>query len=147
SDAIDPINAQYVARGLDQAARDGAALVLIEMNTPGGLDTPMRDITAAMLKSPVPVVVYVTPAGARAGSAGVFLLIASDVAAMAPETNVGAAHPVGEGGDNLPPDIRDKITNDAAAYMRVLATTRHHNATWAEQAVRQSVALTADEAK
>jgi len=147
SDAIDPINAQYVGRGLDQATRDGAALVLIEMNTPGGLDTPMRDITAAMLKSPVPVVVYVTPAGARAGSAGVFILMASDVAAMAPETNVGAAHPVGEGGDNLPPDIRDKITNDAAAYMRVLATTRHHNATWAEQAVRQSVALTADEAK
>ncbi len=147
--AIDPINAQYVTRGLHEAASEQAAAVLIELNTPGGLDSSMREITGAMLTSPVPIIVYVTPAGARAGSAGVFILMAADVAAMAPGTNVGAAHPVGGGpseGSNLPDDERTKVTNDAAAYMRMLATTRRHNAAWAEDAVRQSVALTADEA-
>lgn len=146
--AIDPITAQYVSRGLAEAARAGAQAVLIELNTPGGLDSAMRQITGVMLTSPVPVIVYVTPAGARAGSAGVFILMAADVAAMAPGTNVGAAHPVGLGasGSTLPDDERTKATNDAAAYMRMLATTRHHNASWAEEAVRQSVALTADEA-
>src|SRR5579883_3960 len=147
--AIDPITAGYVRRGLAAAAQERAGLVLIELDTPGGLDSSMREITGAMLTSPVPIIVYVTPAGARAGSAGVFILMAADVAAMAPGTNVGAAHPVGGGpseGSNLPDDERTKVTNDAAAYMRMLATTRRHNAAWAEDAVRQSVALTADEA-
>jgi membrane-bound serine protease (ClpP class) len=147
--AIDPVNAQYVSRGLDQAQRDRDAAVLIELNTPGGLDSSMREITGAMLASPIPIVVYVTPDGARAGSAGVFITLAADVAAMAPGTNIGAAHPVDLGGgdaSNLPNDERDKVTNDAAAYARMLATTRHHNADWADSAVRQSVALTADEA-
>jgi membrane-bound serine protease (ClpP class) len=146
NDAIDPINAQYVQRGLKQAAGDGAGIALVELNTPGGLDSAMRQITSAMLTSPVPVVVYVTPSGARAGSAGVFIVMAADVAAMAPGTNVGAAHPVDGSGDNLSSDERDKVTNDAAAYIRTLATTRHHNAEWADQAVRQSVSLSADEA-
>ncbi|HEX5416737.1 MAG TPA: nodulation protein NfeD, partial [Chloroflexota bacterium] len=137
---------QYVSRGLDKATAEGAAAVLIELDTPGGLDSSMRRITGAMLRSTVPVIVYVTPAGARAGSAGVFIMMAADVAAMAPGTNVGAAHPVADAGDNLADDERTKVTNDAAAYMRTLATTRHHNATWAEAAVRQSVSLTADEA-
>lgn len=145
-DGIDPISAQYVQRGLRAAASDGASVALIELNTPGGLDGAMRQITAAMLTSPIPVVVYVTPAGARAGSAGVFILMAADVAAMAPGTNVGAAHPVDSSGGNLSTDERQKVTNDAAAYMRTLATTRHHNAAWAEQAVRDSVSLTANEA-
>lgn len=144
--AIDPIEAQYVTRGLAQAAHDGASIVLLELNTPGGLDSAMRQITGQMLTSPVPVVVYVTPNGARAGSAGVFLMMAADVSAMAPGTNIGAAHPVGTTGD-LQGDERTKVTNDAAAYIRMLATTRRHNANWAESAVRQSVALTADEAK
>jgi membrane-bound serine protease (ClpP class) len=123
--------------------------VLIELNTPGGLDSSMREITGDMLVSPVPVIVYVTPNGARAGSAGVFITLAADVAAMAPGTNIGAAHPVGldtGGASNLPNDERDKVTNDAAAYARMLATTRNHNPTWADESVRQSVALTADEA-
>ncbi|MBX6772818.1 MAG: nodulation protein NfeD, partial [Chloroflexi bacterium] len=144
--AIDPITAGYVRRGLAAAAQERAGLVLIELDTPGGLDSAMRSITGAMLASPVPVVVYVTPAGARAGSAGVFILMAADVAAMAPGTNVGAAHPVGLGTSDLSEDERTKVTNDAAAYMRTLATARHHNATWAEEAVRSSVALTAEEA-
>jgi len=146
--AIDPMNAQYVTRALQRAAGDHAQAALVEMNTPGGLDSSMREITGAMLTSPVPIVLYVTPAGARAGSAGVFIMMAADVAAMAPGTNVGAAHPVsGDGsGTNLPNDERTKVTNDAAAYMRTLATTRDHNAVWAEEAVRQSVALAADEA-
>lgn len=147
SDAIDPMNAQYVERGLKAAASDGASMVLIELNTPGGLDSAMRRITAAMLDSPVPIVVYVSPTGARAGSAGVFILMAADVAAMAPGTNVGAAHPVNGSGSNLPSDERDKVTNDAAAYMRGLATARHHNARWAEDAVRHSVSLSAEEAR
>jgi membrane-bound serine protease (ClpP class) len=150
SGAIDPVNAQYVGRGLAEAARIGAPAVLIELNTPGGLDSSMREITGAMLASPVPVIVYVTPNGARAGSAGVFLTLAADVAAMAPGTNIGAAHPVslggGSGTSNLPDDEREKVTNDAAAYARMLATTRHHDAAWADDSVRQSVALTADEA-
>ncbi|HUX88464.1 MAG TPA: nodulation protein NfeD [Chloroflexota bacterium] len=144
--AIDPIEAQYVTRGLAQATHDGASVVLLDLNTPGGLDSAMRQITGQMLTSPVPVVVYVTPDGARAGSAGVFLMMAADVGAMAPGTNVGAAHPVGTSGD-LQGDERTKVTNDAAAYIRMLATTRQHNANWAESAVRQSVALTAEEAK
>jgi membrane-bound serine protease (ClpP class) len=147
--AIDPVNAQYVVRGLDEASRVGAQAVLIELNTPGGLDSAMRQITGAMLASPVPVIVYVTPNGARAGSAGVFIMLAADVGAMAPGTNIGAAHPVNlssTGGSNLPDDERDKVTNDAAAYARTLATARHHDATWAEDSVRQSVALSANEA-
>src|ERR1700736_6215859 len=89
--AIDPMNAQYVTRGLDQAAREGDQAVLLELDTPGGLDSAMRQITGAMIASPVPVIVYVTPSGARAGSAGAFIMFAADVAAMAPGTNVGAA--------------------------------------------------------
>lgn len=147
--AIDPINAQYVVNGLDAAARDGAQAVLIEMDTPGGLDSSMRQITGAMIASPVPVIVYVTPNGARAGSAGVFIMMAADVGAMAPGTNIGAAHPVnlGSGGvTNIPDDETVKVTNDAAAYARTLATARHHAALWAEESVRQSVALSANEA-
>jgi membrane-bound serine protease (ClpP class) len=147
--AIDPINAQYVVNGLDAASRVGAQAVLIEMDTPGGLDSSMRQITGAMIASPVPVIVYVTPNGARAGSAGVFIMMAADVGAMAPGTNIGAAHPVdlGSGGaTNVPADETVKVTNDAAAYARTLATARHHDAVWAEESVRQSVALSANEA-
>src|ERR1035437_3024563 len=147
--AIDPINAQYVVNGLDAASRVGAQAALIEMDTPGGLDSSMRQITGAMMSSSVPVIVYVTPNGARAGSAGVFIMMAADVGAMAPGTNIGAAHAVdlGSGGaTNVPADETVKVTNDAAAYARTLATARHHDAVWAEESVRQSVALSANEA-
>lgn len=144
---INPPVANYISRGLQDAASQNARLVVIKLDTPGGLDTSTREITQAILASPVPVAVYVTPAGARAASAGLFILVSANMAAMAPSTNTGAAHPVGLGGDGqADPVMVDKVTNDAAATIRALATTRGRNAEWAEQAVRESVSITADEA-
>jgi len=143
---VDPIMAQYIARALDASVDDGAVALIIEMNTPGGLDSSMRKIIAKMLASPVPVIVYVSPAGARAGSAGVFITIASNVAAMAPSTNIGSAHPVSGQGEDIQGDMNDKVTNDAAAYIRTIAEKRGRNADWAEQAVRKSVNITEKEA-
>lgn len=142
---INPLTARYLERGLQEAADRQAEAVIIRLNTPGGLETSMRAMTQAMLNSPVPVVVYVAPAGARAASAGMFITIAAHVAAMAPGTNIGAAHPVGLG-EQADPVMTEKIVNDAAALARSLAVTRERNATWAEQAVRESVSITADEA-
>src|SRR3990172_8639214 len=118
---IDTVNAQYLARVLDHARSARAAAVVIEMDTPGGTDTAMRRITQHILASPLPTIVYVSPSGARAGSAGVFIAMAADVAAMAPGTNIGAAHPVALGGGEIDKTMSEKITNDAAAYVRTLA--------------------------
>jgi membrane-bound serine protease (ClpP class) len=142
---IDPLVAQYVGQGVEIAQQDGAQCLVIQLDTPGGSDNAMRDIVQSILNSPVPVVVYVSPAGARAGSAGVFITIASDIAAMAPGTNIGAAHPVEITGE-ITGTMNDKVTNDAAAYARALAEKRGRNADWAEKAVRQSVSITANEA-
>lgn len=142
---INPLTAQYLTRGLRQGAEANAEAVVIVLNTPGGLDTSMREITQAMLNSPVPVVVYVAPPGARAGSAGMFITIAAHVAAMAPGTNIGAAHPVGLGGET-DPVMAGKLTEDAAAYARSIASVRGRNAAWAESAVRESISATAEEA-
>jgi membrane-bound serine protease (ClpP class) len=167
--AISPASADYVVRGLDKAATDGAHLVVIEMDTPGGLDTSMRDIIKAILASPVPVATYVSPKGARAASAGTYILYASHVAAMAPATNLGAATPVelapgGEPGTPRKPAPSDKpdakkpaepppgdaktrkVVHDAAAYIRGLAELRGRNVEWAERAVREAVSLPAEEA-
>ncbi len=142
---IDPQMADYVTRGIDEAEHDGTATVVIRLDTPGGLDQSMRDIIKKMAGTPLPVIVWTAPAGARAASAGTFITMASDVAAMASGTNLGAAHPVAIGAD---PSTEEgiKVTNDAAAYIRSLAETNGRNANWAELAVRQSVSLTADEA-
>jgi membrane-bound serine protease (ClpP class) len=142
---IDPITAQYVDKEIQHAGQDGAQCLVIQLDTPGGSDGAMRDIVQSILNSPVPVVVYVSPAGARAGSAGVFITIAADIAAMAPGTNIGAAHPVDVTGE-ITGTMNDKVTNDAAAYARALAERRGRNADWAEKAVRQSVSITANEA-
>ena len=142
---IDPAVAGFVKRTVKDAADAGAAALIIQLDTPGGLDTAMRDIIQAELDSPVPVVLYVSPAGARAASAGVYILLAADVAAMAPQTNLGAATPVSLTGD-MDEVMRAKVTNDAAAYIRGLASTHGRNADWAERAVRESVSLTAEEA-
>jgi membrane-bound serine protease (ClpP class) len=142
---IDPFVAQYLTRGIQLAEQDGAQCLVIQLDTPGGSDNAMRDIVQHMLSSPVPIVVYVSPPGARAGSAGVFITIAADVAAMAPGTNIGAAHPVEITGE-ITGTMNTKVTNDAAAYARALAERRGRNADWAEKAVRESVSITANEA-
>ncbi len=165
--AIGPASADYVVRGLARAERDAAQLVVFSMDTPGGLDTSMRQIVKAILASPVPLATYVAPGGARAASAGTYILYASHIAAMAPGTNLGAATPVQIGGTpGLPqprkpekdakPDgameeapqsaIGRKQVNDAAAYIRGLAQLRGRNVEWAERAVREAVSLPAEEA-
>jgi membrane-bound serine protease (ClpP class) len=143
---IAPFTAQYIQRAIETAERDGAPAVVIEMNTPGGLMGSMDDIIESIVNSRVPVIVYVAPAGARAGSAGVFLTMAAHVAAMAPMTNIGAAHPVSGSGKNIEGDLREKITNDAVARIRSLAAARGRNADWAEKAVRESVSVPAEKA-
>ena len=145
-DTIQPASQRFIERVLDDAAARGADVVVMELDTPGGLVDTTRDITSAITGSPVPVVVYVAPSGARAASAGFFILMSADVAVMAPGTNTGAAHPVGGQGENLPEDVRDKITTDAAAMVRSLAVQRGRNPEVAERAVRESISLTADEA-
>ena len=144
SGVINPLSARYVERGLEHARSSGARAVLLVLDTPGGLETSMRSIAAAVLGSPVPVIVYVAPPGARAASAGMFITHAGSVAAMAPGPNNGAAHPVALGGGA---DARaDKAVEDAAALARSIAEARGKNAAWAERAVRESASITASEA-
>lgn len=158
-DVITPVTARYVERGLRTAREAGATGLLLVLDTPGGLMSSTRDIVMAMLESPVPVLVYVSPAGARAASAGVFITMASHVAAMAPATRIGAAHPVSIGGSPLgpaaPPDtsqatsqraMEQKVVNDAVAWVRSLAELRGRNAEWAARAVTESISATASEA-
>lgn len=144
---INPVVAGYVARGLRDSERRGDQAVILRLDTPGGLDGAMREIIQAMLASRVPVVVYVAPAGARAASAGMFITVAAHVAAMAPDTAIGAAHPVGGGGEEIKGPMADKVTNDAVAYVRGLAAERGRNVKWVEDAVRKSVSLPAQEAQ
>lgn len=142
---IGPIVADYLAEELAMAEDAGADLVILELDTPGGLDTAMRQMIRDMLASPVPVAVFVAPDGARAASAGVFLLMAAHLAAMAPATNVGAAHPVNMGGE-MDSTMAEKVTNDAVAYLQSLAKKRGRNIEWSETVVRHSVSVTAAEA-
>jgi len=140
---VDPLTAKYVERSLRVAADLKAEAVVVRLDTPGGLDSSMRKIIKAIQASKVPVLCWVGPPGARAASAGAFILISCPFAAMAPGTNVGAAHPVGITGDVMD----EKVTNDAAAYIRSLAQQHGRNAAWAEKAVRESISATAEEAK
>jgi membrane-bound serine protease (ClpP class) len=173
--AIGPASADYLVRGIARAAKDGSQLVIVQMDTPGGLDTSMRAIIKAILTSPVPVAGYVAPSGARAASAGTYILYASHIAAMAPGTNLGAATPVQIGGNPMQPEpekpapgsngdatgkkpeeatgkadggsaMTRKQVNDAAAYIRGLAQMRGRNIDWAERAVREAVSLPAQDA-
>jgi len=145
NDMIHPISDEYIGRALAEAARENDGAVVIEMTTPGGLLDSTRSIVEKLMTSKVPVIIYVSPTGSRAASAGFFLLEAADVAAMAPGTNTGAAHPVllGEKMDDV---MKTKMENDAAAFMRTIATRRGRNVTVAESAVRQSKSFTEDEA-
>ncbi len=145
--AITPPIAEYIEESIAEAAHDGAAGLIIKMDTPGGLDTAMRDIAKSILNAPVPVVVYVAPPGARAASAGVIIVAAAHVAAMAPGTNIGAAHPVGIGiGGKMDKTMSEKVENDAAAYVIGIARKRGRNADWLEKAVRKSASITAEDA-
>ncbi|HEY5649104.1 MAG TPA: nodulation protein NfeD [Nitrospiria bacterium] len=143
---INPVAAEYFAEVIDKAQAEGAGAVVIQLDTPGGLDTSMRLIIKAMSASPVPVIVYVSPQGGRAASAGVFITMAAHVAAMSPETNIGAAHPVAMGGGEMDKEMKKKVENDAAAYIKSIAEKHGRNAEWAEEAVRQSVSATETEA-
>ena len=161
--AIGPVTQELITRGIDNAEADAAIMVILQMNTPGGLDHSMREIIQAMLDAHVPVITYISPQGSRAASAGTYILYASHIAAMAPATNLGAATPVQVGGlpetptdptgvageekgDDGKTSMERKIINDAAAYIKGLAKLRGRNEAWAERAVREAASLTADEA-
>ncbi|MBS1798611.1 MAG: nodulation protein NfeD [Acidobacteria bacterium] len=144
-DTIQPISAGYIQRGLDEARRTNASAVLISLGTPGGLLDSTRTIVQSIEQSSVPVIVYVSPAGSRAGSAGFFILEAADVAAMAPGTNAGAAHPIIEG-RQLDPILKEKVENDAAAFLRSYASRRGRNTTAGEDAIRSSKSYSDEEA-
>jgi membrane-bound serine protease (ClpP class) len=144
--SINPGLAEFMVDGVSQAEREHAEALVIELDTPGGLGTSMRRIVQAISNAKVPVVVYVYPRGARAASAGVFVTIAADVAAMAPGTNIGAAHPVEIGMGKTSKTMEKKIVNDMVAFGRSLATERGRNAAWMEKAIRHSVSITATEA-
>ncbi len=145
-DTIQPISDEYIGRAIEQARQTNADAVLIELRTPGGLVDSTRSIIQKMLASPVPVIVYVAPSGARAASAGFFILEAADVAAMAPGTNTGAAHPVNLGGEKMDDVMKQKVENDAAAFMRSFVGPRGRNVALAESAVRESKSFTDKEA-
>jgi len=141
---INPGTAQFVTRGLKQAETSKLKLVIIRLDTPGGLSSSMRDIVKAILNAPMPVVVYVAPRGARAASAGVMITIAAHVAAMAPQTNIGAAHPVSADGKEINKTMSEKVVNDMVAYARSIAKDRGRNEDWVEKAIRESVSITGE---
>ena len=143
--SINPATAEFIGRSIKKASKEKAECLLIHFNTPGGLLKSTREIVGNILESPIPVVVYVSPAGAQAASAGVFITLSAHIAAMSPGTNIGAAHPVGmqSGMDTI---MSEKVTNDAVAFIKTIAEKRNRNMQWAEQAVRQSVSITGSEA-
>src|SRR5580693_6070175 len=142
---IHPVTVEIISHAIDEAVRENASAVLIRLNTPGGLLDASREITSKIVASRVPVIAYVTPSGGRAASAGFFLLEAADVAAMAPSTNTGAAHPVALGGE-MDAEMKRKVENDAAASLRSLAAKRGRNSALAEKAVLESKSFTEKEA-
>jgi membrane-bound serine protease (ClpP class) len=144
--AITPVTARLLTAAIERAQAERAQALIVRLNTPGGLERSMRTMAQAILNAEIPVIVYVAPTGARAASAGVFITMAAHVAAMAPATNIGAAHPVTIGGGDTGKEMGKKIENDAAAFARSLAAERGRNVEWAEKAVRASVSVTEREA-
>jgi membrane-bound serine protease (ClpP class) len=145
-ESINPGTAAFLARGTQQAVEDESVLIVVQLDTPGGLVSSMRTMVKTIMNAPIPVVVYVSPSGAQAASAGVFVVMAADIAAMAPGTNIGAAHPVVAGGKEMDETMDTKMVNDLVAFIKSIANKRDRNADWAEEAVRKSVSITAEEA-
>ena len=146
---VNPVLSDFIERGINHAEDNNSMALVIQLDTPGGLDTSMRDIITNIVNSRVPIIVYVSPSGARSASAGVFITVAAHVAAMAPNTSIGAASPVAigtEGEEQISETMKDKIVNDAAAYIRSLAQSQERNMEWAEKAVREAVSATEQEA-
>ena len=144
--SINPGLAEFMVSGIQEAEKQKAEALVIQLDTPGGLDSSMRQIVQAISNARVPVIVYVSPSGARAASAGVFITQAAQVAAMAPGTNIGAAHPVSIGMGKMDPTMEKKVLNDFVAYGRALSEERGRNPDWMEKAIRQSVSISASEA-
>lgn len=147
NDPITPVVAEFIIKSINDAEDNLSECIIIQMDTPGGLDLAMRDIIKKILSSKVPVVVYVSPAGARAASAGAIITLAANIAVMAPGTNIGAAHPVSLGGGQMGKEMSEKVENDAAAYVESIAVKRKRNKEWAIKAVRESVSISGEEAK
>ena len=143
---INPALSDYIIKGIEEAEQNKAACVIIRMDTPGGVVTTTKTIIKEMINAKLPVVVYVAPSGSSASSAGALITVAADVAAMAPGTNIGAAHPVAGGGQEIGESMSEKIINDLTAYIRSIVVKKGRNAEWAEQAIRESVSITAKEA-
>jgi len=142
---INPVTAEYITKGIKKASKNKSEALVIELDTPGGLDTSMRNIVKDIIGSDIPVIVFVAPSGARAASAGVFITLAAHIAVMAPGTNIGAAHPVSLG-EKMDKTMAEKVTNDAAAYIKSIAEKRGRNIRWAENSVRKSISATETEA-
>jgi len=145
--SISPVAANRLDKALKTATEKKAQCLIIQLDTPGGLDESMRQMVKTIMNSEIPIIVYISPKGARAASAGLFLALASHIAVMAPGTNLGAAHPVALGiGGGLSKEMEEKVVNDASAYIKSIAQERGRDARWAEKAVRESASLTAEEA-
>ncbi len=144
--AITPPTASFIVESISKAEKDGSEALLILMDTPGGLDTSMREIVQGIMESNIPVIVYVYPSGARAASAGSVILSASHIAVMAPGTNAGAAHPVSVGQEKADKVMMEKVANDAEAYVRSIAKQRGRNEDWAAKSVKESASITATDA-
>jgi membrane-bound serine protease (ClpP class) len=144
---INPVAAEYVHDALASAQASGAQVLILKLDTPGGLDTSMRLMVKDIIGSPIPVVAFVAPSGGRAASAGVFITMAAHVAAMTPGTNIGAAHPVAMGGAEMDKTMKEKVENDSVAYIKSIAEQRGRNVAWAEDAVRKSVSVTAGQCR
>ncbi len=143
--AINPAASDYIKYGIENSVKDNAQCMVLRLNTPGGLLESTRNIVSDILQSPIPVIVYVAPQGSRAASAGVFITLSANIAAMAPGTNIGAAHPVSLEG-KMDSTMTEKVTNDAAAFIRSISEKRKRNVKWAEDAVRNSISITETEA-
>lgn len=143
---INPVVTGFITKAINRSVSEGAECLIIQMDTPGGLDLSMRSIIKEMMSADIPIIVYVGPGGARAASAGAIITLAADIAVMAPGTNIGAAHPVSLGGGKMDDEMAAKVENDAAAYVESIATKRNRNKEWAIKAVRESVSITEKEA-